>query len=188
MTIEESRALTIAINSLQYNPDLDNIKTQSYEIVLANMRNKAQEIAHEKRIYAKTRMQAMPGSCNKCEFGERYGCVGDVKCRILREYFTGNIEPPYKDRPNECPLVDLMTPPNDPLTLEELREMDGQPVWWWNTSAKPVCTICVRDRFMTEPMFANYDFMSEDTVKLTKYKWLKKCGYKPYRRKPENGG
>ena len=107
MTIEERRALTIAINSLRYNPDLDDIKIQSYEIALANMRNKAREIAYERRIYAKTRMQTMPGSCNKCEFGERYGCVGDVKCRILREYFTGNIEPPYKDRPDECPLVDL---------------------------------------------------------------------------------
>ncbi|MGN1158344.1 MAG: hypothetical protein ACI4TK_19400 [Agathobacter sp.] len=76
---------------------------------------------------------------------------------------------------------------NAPLTLDELREMDGEPVWWWNASANPVCMICVFDRFMTEPMFANYDFVSEDSVNLTKYKWLKKCGYKPYRRKPEEG-
>ena len=74
---------------------------------------------------------------------------------------------------------------NEPLTLDELREMDGEPVWWWNKSAKPVCTICVWDRFMNEPMFANYDWQSEDTLKLSKYKWLKKCGYKPYRQKPE---
>ena len=72
-----------------------------------------------------------------------------------------------------------------PLTLDELRKMDGEPVWWWNKSAKPVCTICVWDRFMDEPMFANYDWQSEDTLKLSKYKWLKKCGYKPYRQKPE---
>ena len=75
----------------------------------------------------------------------------------------------------------------DPLTLDELRQMDGEPVWWWNKSAKPVCTICVLDRFMDEPMFANYDWQSEDTLKLSKYKWLKKCGYKPYRQKPEEG-
>ena len=74
---------------------------------------------------------------------------------------------------------------NEPLTLDELRKMDGEPVWWWNKSAKPVCTICVWDRFMKEPMFANYDWQSEDTLKLSKYKWLKKCGYKPYRQKPE---
>ena len=73
----------------------------------------------------------------------------------------------------------------EPLTLEELRKMDGEPVWWWNKSAKPVCTICVLDRFMDEPMFANYDWQSEYTLKLSKYKWLKKCGYKPYRQKPE---
>lgn len=76
---------------------------------------------------------------------------------------------------------------NKPLTLDELRKMDGEPVWWWNNSAKPVCTICVWDRFMNEPMFANYDWQSEDTLKLSKYKWLKKCGYKPYRQKPEEG-
>lgn len=73
------------------------------------------------------------------------------------------------------------------LTLDDLRQMDGEPVWWWNKSAKPVCTICVWDRFMNEPMFANYDWQSEDTLKLSKYKWLKKCGYKPYRQKPEEG-
>ena len=73
----------------------------------------------------------------------------------------------------------------EPLTMDELRKMDGEPVWWWNKSAKPVCTICVWDRFMKEPMFANYDWQSEDALKLTKYKWLKKCGYKPYRQKPE---
>ena len=76
---------------------------------------------------------------------------------------------------------------NEPLTMDELRQMDGEPVWWWNKSAKPVCTICVWDRFMKEPMFANYDWQSEDTLKLSKYKWLKKCGYKPYRQKPEEG-
>ena len=76
---------------------------------------------------------------------------------------------------------------NKALTLDELRQMDGEPVWWWNKSAKPVCTICVWDRFMDEPMFANYDWQSEDTLKLSKYKWLKKCGYKPYRKKPEEG-
>ena len=76
---------------------------------------------------------------------------------------------------------------NEPLTLDELRQMDGEPVWWWNKSAKPVCTICVWDRFMDEPMFANYDWQSEYTLQLSKYKWLKKCGYKPYRQKPEEG-
>lgn len=70
-------------------------------------------------IYAKTNMDAMPGSCTECKCGDRYGCVGDVKCRILQKYFTGNVEPPYKERPDECPLVEQLEPPNDPLTLDE---------------------------------------------------------------------
>lgn len=49
----------------------------------------------------------MPRSCTECFLGERYGCVGDVKCHALREYFTGNAEPPYKERPDECPLTEL---------------------------------------------------------------------------------
>lgn len=40
-TIEESRALTAAINSLRLNPDLSDIEAQSYEIILANMRDRA---------------------------------------------------------------------------------------------------------------------------------------------------
>lgn len=27
-------------------------------------------------------------------------------------------------------LVDEITPQNEPLTLEQLREMDGEPAWW----------------------------------------------------------
>lgn len=49
----------------------------------------------------------MPGSCTECFLGERYGYVGDVKCLALREYFTGNVRPPYKERPDECPLIEL---------------------------------------------------------------------------------
>ena len=64
MTVEESRALTAAINSLRFNPDLHDIEVQSYEIALANMRDRIQE-------------------------GEK----------------------------------------NDPLTLEELKELNGEPVW-----------------------------------------------------------
>lgn len=64
MTVEESRALTAAINSLRFNPDLHDIEVQSYEIALANMRNRMQE-------------------------GEK----------------------------------------NDPLTLDDLKGMNGEPVW-----------------------------------------------------------
>lgn len=48
----------------------------------------------------------MPDSCRKCEYGKVYGCVGDVHCMTLNEYFTNNVKPPYKERPDECPLFD----------------------------------------------------------------------------------
>lgn len=79
------------------------------------------------------------------------------------------------------------TPPNDPLTLKQLREMDGEPVWWWNTTQKPTCTICICKGFMKEPMFVTYDFAVEDERKPVKFSRMKKWGYKPYRRKPEEG-
>lgn len=43
MTVEESRALAVAINSLRFNPDLSDPEVQSYEIALANMRDRMQE-------------------------------------------------------------------------------------------------------------------------------------------------
>ena len=64
-----------------------------------------------KHVFARTTMCTMPGSCTECKLGVRYGYVGDVKCRILREYFTGNVEPPYKERPDECPLLEMEVSP-----------------------------------------------------------------------------
>lgn len=58
-------------------------------------------------VYAKTKMNTLPSSCTECPLGERYGMVGDVKCLVLGEYFTGNVVPPYKERPDECPLVEV---------------------------------------------------------------------------------
>lgn len=70
-------------------------------------------------IYAKTPMGTMPGSCTECKFGERYGYVGDVKCRVLNDYFTGNVKPPYKERPDACPLRE-MDDPAEPPTIKWL--------------------------------------------------------------------
>lgn len=58
-------------------------------------------------IYAKTTMEKLPNSCTECQMGKRYGCVGDVYCTILKDFFTGNVKPPYKERPDECPLVEM---------------------------------------------------------------------------------
>lgn len=58
-------------------------------------------------IVIKTNMDKIPDSCAQCTYGERYGCVGDVKCLVLNEFFTNNEKPPYKERPDECPLISL---------------------------------------------------------------------------------
>ena len=55
----------------------------------------------------------MPENCHDCKFGERYGLVGDYYCHLLKNYFTNNVKPPYKERPSECPLVEV--PPHGRL-------------------------------------------------------------------------
>lgn len=85
-------------------------------------------------IYAKTPMEAMPGSCNECAFGRRYGCVGDVECRILREYFTGNVKPPYKERPDICPLREI----DDPVEPPAIKWLSWENAEEWGTIYCPM--------------------------------------------------
>ena len=114
------------------------------------------------------------------ESGEEYIAKnGKFICPLCLPYF--------KQKPLEKQVEVLTTEPNYPLTLEELREMDGEPVWWWNTTQKPSCTICVSKKYMPEPTFVTYDFAKEDERKIVKYSRMKKWGYKPYRRMPEEG-
>lgn len=47
----------------------------------------------------------MPYGCMDCSFGNRYGLVGDCHCSLTDGYYTNNPKPPYKERPDECPLV-----------------------------------------------------------------------------------
>lgn len=46
-----------------------------------------------------------PSNCRECKLCKPYGCVGDCYCMWLGEYFTNNVKPPYKERPDECPLI-----------------------------------------------------------------------------------
>lgn len=55
-------------------------------------------------IVIKTELKEIPFSCEECPYSKPYGLVGERFCKVLCEYFTGNIEPPYKERPDECPL------------------------------------------------------------------------------------
>lgn len=52
----------------------------------------------------------------------------DEAKRIAREYLTD----PYHVISAVAVLdkTPTLTPPNEPLTLEQLREMDGEPVWF----------------------------------------------------------
>lgn len=61
----------------------------------------------EKKVCIKTPLTSVPNSCAECIYGERYGLVGEVMCRVLGEYFTGNIKPPHKERPDECPMFEV---------------------------------------------------------------------------------
>lgn len=74
---------------------------------------------------------------------------------------------------------------NKPLTLDQLRQMDGEPVWWWNKSAAPQLTICSLKQFDQTPNFISFDWQEQDCTEISNYQTLIKQGYKPYARKPE---
>ena len=69
-------------------------------------------------------------------------------------------------------------PPNDPLTLEELREMDGQPVWFCKCH-NGLCNWCVIDHTNETNIF-----FTDGTVRLMSSYG---DGWLAYRRRPEEG-
>ena len=79
-------------------------------------------------ISARTEMGSMPANCVECKLGG-WSCRGMTKCRILDRYFHENLEPPYKERPDECPLARVNLPKGNFLSYSDLLGMDGEPVW-----------------------------------------------------------
>ena len=69
-------------------------------------------------------------------------------------------------------------PPNGPLTMEELREMDGQPVWFCKCH-NGLCNWCVID-----PTDETNIFFTDGTVRLMSSYG---DGWLAYRRRPEEG-
>lgn len=69
-------------------------------------------------------------------------------------------------------------PPNPPLTLEELREMDGEPVWIECLFNENLSSYVVIDRcdngIFTKLFYADFEYYNDE--------WL------AYRRKPEKEG
>lgn len=77
-----------------------------------------------------------------------------------------------------------------PLTVDTLYFMDGQPVWWWNKSHAPVCTLCVKNKADAHnPFFVCFDdpFADDDCTGLVKYQKLIKWGWRPYQYPPKEG-
>jgi hypothetical protein len=58
-------------------------------------------------IIFKTDLKEIPECCELCPYSKRYGLIGDRFCKVSGNYFTGNITPPYKERPDECPLIEI---------------------------------------------------------------------------------
>ena len=75
-------------------------------------------------------------------------------------------------------IVALIPPPNAPLTLEELREMDGQPVWFCKCH-NGLCNWCVIDHTNETNIF-----FTDGTVRLMSSYG---DGWLAYRRRPEEG-
>ena len=93
------------------------------------------------------------------------------RCEFMDGVYSLLSDDPTWDRANQ--IIDLFdaapvaeSESNEPLTLDELREMDGEPVWIVNVS------YC-----MEEPNLDDYD--PEEKLGI--------AGWRAYRRKPEAG-
>lgn len=78
------------------------------------------------RIYIPTSMEAMPKSCSECYLESKSHFNEHSTCHET-SYSTAN----YKaNRPLWCPLKERRAAPgNKPLTLEQLMQMSGEPVY-----------------------------------------------------------
>ena len=107
-------------------------KTDAEMILIFNSRNNAElvksvlewEDAHPNAAVPYKSTLAPPNEAPPCYQPDGDGCA--YQC------YDGDDEP--IDKCKECPLCysDKQrhhAPPNDPLTIEQLREMDGEPVW-----------------------------------------------------------
>ncbi len=116
------------------------------------------------------------------------------RCEFMDGVYSLLSDDPTWDRANQ--IIDLFdaapvaeSESNEPLTLDELREMDGAPVWIVNVSAinqfKGHWDICdwengervIFPYCMEEPNLDDYD--PEEKLGI--------AGWRAYRRKPEEG-
>lgn len=123
------------------------------------------------------RVVMLPPVCYKEDGGE-----------CAYQAYDGTDEP--IDECKECPLccVDKQRhrkPPNDPLTLDELREMDGEPVWCVDD--------CGNGHWMIVHVYGDAPEQVECVFRTNyvwdgyKYRMRGGFGWRAYRRKPEEG-
>lgn len=65
--------------------------------------------------------------------------------RMKEELLWGNVFLSAKEVNALVDLIDnqpTLTPPNEPLTLEQLREMDGEPVWFDTIKRWGIVRVC----------------------------------------------
>lgn len=79
----------------------------------------------------------------------------------------------------------LAQPANDPLTLEQLREMDGEPVWCEDTTNYSGIIKLAEDWSTDKPEAHVWTFDEEGNPKCYNVRLMMELGEKLYRRKPE---
>lgn len=79
--------------------------------------------------------------------------------------------------------------PNEPLTLEELREMDGKAVWCVDTDGTYPGLLCYVECVLDEGKEAHIWLLdNEGNVGRYNVRWMIECGASFYRRKEEQEG
>ena len=89
-------------------------------------------------IVAKTNLTEIPQSCEICPYSKPYGFIGDRFCKIKGDYFTGNIKPPYKERPDECPLIKITD--NLDVSVQSQHQKVGK--WKLHKDGSGTCDQC----------------------------------------------
>lgn len=79
----------------------------------------------------------------------------------------------------------ITPPPNDPLTLEELREMDGEPVWCEDYQLLGIVEIESKGQWANHPFLCGAYHI--DGIAVNFEYDIEKRGLTLYRRKPEEG-
>lgn len=119
---------------------------------------------------------------NECIYKTHEGyCILHSDGIDVREYC---VEGPCDDEYSILQLIDeapTLTPPNEALTIEQLREMNGEPAWWDNGegSCWGIISVATNGRWAGIPFFrgrwkqANFEYD------------IKSRGMTLYRRPPE---